>query len=425
MSSRPASATSVFVPLARAATVAVVVVAAGCSAEVTRFNLNLLGGNDTTTGTIPPPWSKSKEDAFGYKAPPKNSAIPPASIEKKLADLNPPKDPWRDPPKDYYREPPKDYYSPPPKNYYRAPPGPPPTFMPPEHKSESKVEPPEDKQPPSSATVEVKPGDTLYSIARRHGVTASALKELNGLSSTSVRPGQRLVLPGAVKDSGPVAKTDPFSVFDKAKADAFDKAKADPLGKAAPPMGEATSAKLTGVKEAAKQPPADQPPRVVQVKPRLVKVEEEPKAEAKIKTAKRTDTATDTGPPPAIAPSRFRWPLHGKVIMGFGAKLDGAKNDGIHLAASLGAEVRAAEAGRVHYVGALKGYGNMVLIRHSDEWATAYGYVDQILVKVNDEVKRGQVIAKVGKGGASSQPQLKFELRRASVPVDPLEHLPN
>jgi len=420
----------VFAPLVRAATVAVVVAAAGCSAEVTRFNLNLLGGSDTTTGTIPPPtWSKSKEDAFGYKAPPKGLATPPPSIEKKLADLDPSKNYWRDPPKDHYREPPKDYYSPPPKGYYSPPKDdyrePPPTFKPPELKSESKVEPPADRQPPSSATVEVKPGDTLYSIARRHGVTASALKELNGLSSTSVRPGQRLVLPGAVKDSGPIAKTDPFGIFDRAKAGPPDKAKADPLGKPAPPTGEATSAKLTGAKEAAKEPAADQPPRVVQVKPRIVKVEEEPKAEAKIKTAKRTDTAADAGPPPAVASSRFRWPLRGKLIMGFGARSDGAKNDGIHLAASLGTEVRAAEVGRVHYVGALKGYGNMVLIRHSDDWATAYGYVDQVLVKVNDEVKRGQVIAKVGKGVTSAQPQLKFELRRASVPVDPLQHLPD
>ncbi len=414
MSSRPASATAEFAPLGRAATVAIVLVAAGCSADVSRFNL--LGGGDTTTGTIPPPYSfKSKEDVsgpFGYKPPPKGPALPPPSIERKLAGLNPPKDYYRDPPKDYFREPPKDYFRQPPKDYYREPPGPPPpppTFKPPELKSESKFEPPAVKQPPSGITVEVQPGDTLYSIARRHRVTASALKELNDLSTTSVRPGQRLKLPAAARERGPLAKSDPFGIFDKA----------------APPTGEATSAKLTGTKEAAKEPPANLPPRVVQVKPRIIRAEEEPKAEARVKTVKRTDTATDAGPPPAVASGQFRWPLRGKVIAGFGAQSDGSKNDGLNLAASLGTEVRAAEGGRVHYVGALKGYGNMVLIRHSNTWATAYGYVDQILVKVNDEVKRGQVIAKVGKGASASQPQLKFELRKASAPVDPLAHLPN
>jgi len=130
-------------------------------------------------------------------------------------------------------------------------------------------------------------------------------------------------------------------------------------------------------------------------------------------------------PAPAVSGGKFRWPLRGRVIVAFGTLPDGSKNDGITLAAPLGTDIHAAEAGRVHYVGALKGYGNMVLIRHANDWATAYGYVDQILVKVNDEVKRGDVIAKVGKSGPVVQPQLKFELRKASVPVDPVAHLAN
>jgi murein DD-endopeptidase MepM/ murein hydrolase activator NlpD len=80
----------------------------------------------------------------------------------------------------------------------------------------------------------------------------------------------------------------------------------------------------------------------------------------------------------------------------------------------------------VHYVGdGLKNYGNLILIRHANDWATAYGHVDQVLVKANDEVKRGQIIARVGKSGPVTQPQLKFELRKASLPVDPLAHLAN
>jgi len=193
-------------------------------------------------------------------------------------------------------------------------------------------------------------------------------------------------------------------------------------------MGEATGAKFPSAKEVPVplgDPPSALPPRVVQVKPRIIKAEETPATEAKLKTAKRSDTVTDAMPAPAVSGGKFRWPLRGRVIVAFGTLPDGSKNDGITLAAPLGTDIHAAEAGRVHYVGALKGYGNMVLIRHANDWATAYGYVDQILVKVNDEVKRGDVIAKVGKSGPVVQPQLKFELRKASVPVDPVAHLAN
>jgi septal ring factor EnvC (AmiA/AmiB activator) len=165
---------------------------------------------------------------------------------------------------------------------------------------------------------------------------------------------------------------------------------------------------------------------VVQVKPRIIGAEEPPRPETipTARMARRTDTATDAAPPRVATTGRFRWPIRGQVVDAFGRKPDGSKNDGIDLSAPVGANIRAAEAGRVHYVGELKGYGKMVLIRHADDWATAYGYVDRIQVKVNDEVKRGQTIAKVGRGPAS-RPLLKFELRKDSVPVDPLRHLPN
>jgi murein DD-endopeptidase MepM/ murein hydrolase activator NlpD len=269
------------------------------------------------------------------------------------------------------------------------------------------MQPPAAKQPSSVVTVEVQPGDTLYSIARRYGVTASVVKELNGLSTTSVRPGQRLAMPADARERNPSAK-------------------AGAPGRASPPAGEATGAKLTGAKEPPNVgDPASQAPRVVQVKPRIIKVEDGPRADAVpvAKTARRTDIATDAQP--ARASSRFRWPIRGKVVGAFGKHSDGSKNEGIVLAAPIGADVRAADAGRVHYVGELKGYGKMVLIRHGDDWATAYGYVDRILVKVNDEVKRGQPIAKVGRMSPVSQPQLKFELRKDSVPVDPMGHLPD
>ena len=80
----------------------------------------------------------------------------------------------------------------------------------------------------------------------------------------------------------------------------------------------------------------------------------------------------------------------------------------------------------MHYAGdGLKGYGNLILIRHANGWVSAYAHADQMLVKAGDEVRRGQVIGKAGKTGPVAQPQLRFELRKGSQPVDPLPHLTN
>jgi murein DD-endopeptidase MepM/ murein hydrolase activator NlpD len=127
---------------------------------------------------------------------------------------------------------------------------------------------------------------------------------------------------------------------------------------------------------------------------------------------------------PGSASSRFRWPAHGRLIASFGKRPDGTHNDGINIAVPQGTEIHAAESGRVAYAGdELKGYGNLVLIRHSNGWVSAYAHADQVLVKRDDVVRRGQVIAKAGKTGTVDQPQLHFELRQGAKPVDPLPHL--
>ena len=124
------------------------------------------------------------------------------------------------------------------------------------------------------------------------------------------------------------------------------------------------------------------------------------------------------------ATGRFRWPARGRVIAAFGKRPDGTHNDGINIAVPQGTEIHAAESGRVAYAGnELKGYGNLVLIRHDNGWVSAYAHADQILVKRDDVVRRGQVIAKAGKTGTVDQPQLHFELRQGAKPVDPLPHM--
>ena len=103
---------------------------------------------------------------------------------------------------------------------------------------------------------------------------------------------------------------------------------------------------------------------------------------------------------------KLRWPAQGKVIAGFGGRPDGTHNDGINLSVPLGTDVHAAESGVVAYAGSeLKGYGNLVLIRHDNGWVTAYAYNEKLLVQRGDRVKRGQPIAKAGKSGAADQPR--------------------
>ena len=128
--------------------------------------------------------------------------------------------------------------------------------------------------------------------------------------------------------------------------------------------------------------------------------------------------------PPPRGSGKFLWPVNGKLVSLFGVKEGGQHNDGINIAAPLGTPVHAADNGVVAYAGnELRGFGNLLLIRHADGWVSAYAHCDALLVKRGDEVKRGQVIARVGQTGAVSSPQLHFELRKAGTAVDPTSEL--
>jgi murein DD-endopeptidase MepM/ murein hydrolase activator NlpD len=120
----------------------------------------------------------------------------------------------------------------------------------------------------------------------------------------------------------------------------------------------------------------------------------------------------------------FRWPVKGRVIAGFGPKTSGGQNDGINLAVPEGTPVKAADDGVVAYAGnELKGYGNLVLIRHSNGFVSAYAHASELMVKRGDTIKRGQVIANAGQTGNVTSPQLHFEIRKGSTPVDPTKYL--
>lgn len=230
----------------------------------------------------------------------------------------------------------------------------------------------------------VNPGETLASIARQSHVSVAELAKANNIdASAKLKLGTRLNVPS------------------KAAA-----APAAPLGVVATAPAATGAPANTKVAAAAPQQSA----RLAQANP----APEESPAETQLVKSSEATGALPT----------FRWPVRGKVITGYGAKTNGKSNDGINLAVPEGTPVKAAEDGVVAYSGnELKGYGNLVLIRHSNGYVTAYAHASELLVKRGDTIKRGQVIAKSGQSGEVGSPQLHFEIRKGSQPVDPLQFL--
>ncbi len=270
--------------------------------------------------------------------------------------------------------------------------------------------------------VAVAPGDTLYTLARRYGVTVDMIARANGLSTVYVRPGTKLFIPRADPASyaqaparGP-AKADQTAAAPAAKDPSRQAlASADKPNPGAPPAGQALKAPAAGsTRLADKGGPQTSlnAPIPVQPAPEVKPGGLTPIGEASCEAAL-------SNPQPRMG-ATFRKPVDGKTIAQFGAQKDGTVNEGITISVPKGTPVKAAENGVVAYVGdELPGFGNLILIRHADEFVTAYAHADAVLVKKCDVVKRGQTVATAGTTGDASQPQLHFEIRKNSKPVDP------
>jgi murein DD-endopeptidase MepM/ murein hydrolase activator NlpD len=117
---------------------------------------------------------------------------------------------------------------------------------------------------------------------------------------------------------------------------------------------------------------------------------------------------------------KFLWPASGKVISSFGSSSNGERNDGINIALPAGTPIKASASGTVSYSGdELKDYGNLLLIKHDGGFVTAYAHAEKLLVQRGDVVTKGQVIAYAGHTGDVSTPQLHFEIRHGTTPVNP------
>jgi murein DD-endopeptidase MepM/ murein hydrolase activator NlpD len=431
----------------------------GCSADVARFDFPSLGVNDKggETGSIPKP-SQSVARMGGSdltadaprEAPSGNATYtPPRAVrggqDLQVSALPEPSQPAATAP------------SVPPARRATAPADPP-----------AAVLQPSPAPPAKGEAIEVQSGDTLYGLAKRHKVSLAELTAVNDLKSPKLKPGQKLYLPaGKVAATGrpqkPLTKPTPLSatapqavspgaaswagtytikpgdsLYNIARQHRVPLAELQQVNGIADPRKVKPGIVLkvpgenagSATNQTTAAPAADAARAVSTTRPTVIN----PGADKRFAAA-RTESATDADPSaadgrgeqvaaaaPAVAASsgRLRWPAKGKIIAGFGPRTDGSHNDGINVAVPMGTDIHSAESGVVAYAGnELKGYGNLILVRHDNGWVTAYAHAEQILVKRGDKVKRGQVIAKAGKTGTVDQPQVHFELRQGSKPVDP------
>lgn len=259
-------------------------------------------------------------------------------------------------------------------------------------------------QSTSAASHTVRRGDTLYSLSRRYGVPLRSMITANNLRTPyTLAVGQKLRIPTARTHT--VSKGDTgYSISRRYGVNMSALMKANGIR---PPYRLAVGQKLK------------LPGGAAQV------------ATASSATAARPASKPSRGrsvampAPPPRSKSGFVWPVTGKLASRFGPKEGGLHNDGINILADQGSPVRVADAGVVVYASnALEGYGNLLLVKHSGGWITAYAHNERILVRPGQKVKRGDVVARVGSTGGVASPQLHFEIRKGRQALDPLRYLP-
>lgn len=244
----------------------------------------------------------------------------------------------------------------------------------------------------AGGTHTVKSGETLFSLGRSYGMSPYRIAEANGLSrNVSLKLGQTVKIPGGGRQPAPAvadAQPEPGK-----PAKAIDRLEPESPGQ---PKDIA----------AGEQPKAQQQAEAVpQMEPPAQQLQGE-------------------GPAAEAGSLSFRWPVKGRVISAYGSKPNGLRNEGVNISVPEGTGVRAAETGVVAYAGnELKGYGNLILIRHEGGWVTAYAHNKELFVKRGDAVKRGDVVAKAGQTGTVTSPQVHFEIRKGATAMDPMRFL--
>ena len=276
----------------------------------------------------------------------------------------------------------------------------------------------------------VERGDTVYGISRAYGVDMSELTRLNDIQPPfEITPGQVLVVPGRGQEAAPTRTADRADGAQESTGSAdASSARSRSAGQAKGEQQSEQQAK-NGRDDAAKTAVASLPSAPAGTPPPPRPPARKAESQRQSETAQGAQPTAAPQPksipqPPPRAESRFLWPVRGKVLSSFGPMEGGLHNDGINIAAPAGTPVKAAENGVVAYVGnELRGFGNLLLIKHADGWVTAYAHTQEILVSHGQQVKRGQIVARVGATGSVAEPQLHFEVRKRSKAKDPAQLL--
>jgi murein DD-endopeptidase MepM/ murein hydrolase activator NlpD len=275
---------------------------------------------------------------------------------------------------------------------------------------------------PEPEQITVQRGQTLSGIAHAFHVPMQVIADANHLLPPyRIEVGRTLIIPQAGRLAAPLTPASLAALPPprSQEAAASEQPEAISRERTAPALGPAGSPAVAAA-------PAPSPTVPL---PSTPAEERHPDA----KPAALPPAAAATPELPATAPAApapvsdggtFLWPVRGHVLSGYGTSRDGTHNDGINIAAPRGAPIEAADGGVIAYAGnELRGYGNLILVKHSNGWISAYAHCELMLVKRGDKVARGQTIARVGSTGSVTEPQLHFELRRGNHAVDPREFL--
>ncbi len=249
----------------------------------------------------------------------------------------------------------------------------------------------------SGGTHVIQNGESLYSIARTYNVTTQALVQANNLASPDrIVVGQTIIIPGRPGSTPqPVAQSQSQQVADVSP-------QPSPVTPATPPAQNTAQ--------------GTQPLGTTQPSAPTTATTPAPSGQVASQTQPTQQPAAPL-PEPETSADNFRWPVSGRVITDFAS----SRGTGINIEVPEGTTVRAAENGTVIYVGSgVEGYGNLILIRHSNGYVSAYAHLKDMSVQKGATVSRGDSIGTSGMSGSVSRPQLHFELRRGATPVDPI-----
>ena len=244
-------------------------------------------------------------------------------------------------------------------------------------------------------------GDNLYSISKKFNIPIQKIIKSNKITSPfKIFPNQKIFLPRNKVYT--VKKGDTlYSISRKFKTDLFSLSVLN---------------KLNNVNQIKVNQKILIPEYIL--KPKKIKQKEKPLQKTENKKIIKKKLLTNK------VDTDFIWPVKGKILNNFGSETPGFFNDGINISSNLGTSVKASLDGEIVYSGnEIPGYGNLILIKHSKNWITAYAHLEKIVKKKGNYVKKGETIGLVGKTGNVSEVQLHFEIRKGKEAVNPLKYL--